>query len=73
MDQISLRRETAYEFLLRKGLSKVHQPQKRYNLSIAELIDFLNEFAEGALSEYEASSYAQAHSDFRYGANDYAI
>jgi len=41
--------ETAQEFLLKKGLRKVHQPHKRYNLSIGELVDFLNEYAQKAL------------------------
>lgn len=35
----------AYEFLLEKGINKVHQPSKRYNLSVHELITFLEEFA----------------------------
>lgn len=34
-----------YEFLLKKGLSKVHQPTKSYSLSVRELVDFLEEFA----------------------------
>jgi hypothetical protein len=41
--------ETAYEFLQRKGISKVYQPNKRYNLTIAELVEFLDEFATGSL------------------------
>ena len=36
----------AYEFLLEKGINKVHQPNKRYNLSVHELITFLEEFAQ---------------------------
>jgi hypothetical protein len=35
----------AYEYLQRKGVRKVHQPQKKYNLSVGELIQFLEEFA----------------------------
>jgi hypothetical protein len=35
----------AYEFLLEKGINKVHQPDKRYNLTVYELITFLEEFA----------------------------
>jgi len=35
----------AYEFLLEKGINKVHQPNKRYNLTVQELIMFLEEFA----------------------------
>ena len=36
----------AYEFLLEKGINKIHQPNKRYNLSVHELITFLEEFAQ---------------------------
>lgn len=35
----------AYEFLLKKGIKKVHQPTKSYNFSVQELVDFLEEFA----------------------------
>ena len=35
----------AYEFLLKKGVKKVHQPNKYYNLSVAELIQFLEEYS----------------------------
>ena len=35
----------AYEYLIKKGVKKVHQPKKKYNLSVAELIEFLEEFA----------------------------
>jgi hypothetical protein len=35
----------AQEYLLEKGIRKVHQPKKRYNLSIEELVMFLEEFA----------------------------
>ena len=33
------------EYLLKKGFRKVHQPKKRYNLSIEELVSMLEEFA----------------------------
>jgi len=36
----------AYEFLLEKGINKVHQPNKRYNLTVYELIPFLEEYAQ---------------------------
>jgi len=36
---------SAQEFLLKKGFNKVHQPKKRYNLSIEELVTMLEEFA----------------------------
>jgi len=36
----------AYEFLLEKGINKVHQPNKRYNLTVQELITFLEEYAQ---------------------------
>jgi len=37
---------SAQEFLLKKGFKKVHQPKKRYNLSIEELVKMLEEFAQ---------------------------
>jgi hypothetical protein len=37
--------ESAQEFLSNKGFRKVHQLNQRYNLTIGELIEFLNEFA----------------------------
>jgi hypothetical protein len=36
---------SAYEYLLKKGFKKVHQPRKRYNLTIEELVNLLEEFA----------------------------
>jgi hypothetical protein len=36
----------AYEFLIKKGIKKVHQPHKNYNLSVAELIEFLEEYSK---------------------------
>jgi hypothetical protein len=36
---------SAQEFLLKKGFKKVHQPKRRYNLSIEELVTMLEEFA----------------------------
>ena len=35
----------AKEYLLKKGIKKVHQPNKRFNLSMEELVIFLEEFA----------------------------
>ena len=36
---------SAYEYLLKKGFKKVHQPGKRYNLTLEELVNLLEEFA----------------------------
>lgn len=33
------------EYLHKKGFKKVHQPKKRYNLTIEELVSMLEEFA----------------------------
>jgi hypothetical protein len=44
--------ETAHEFLERKGITKVYQPSRRYNLSIAELVEFLDEYATKSLKEF---------------------
>lgn len=35
----------AQEFLLEKGINKVHQPKKRYSLTVEELVMFLEDFA----------------------------
>lgn len=36
---------TPYEYLQQKGIKKLHQPWKRYNFSIEELVTFLNEYS----------------------------
>lgn len=36
---------TPYEYLLQKGIKKIHQPWKRYDFSIEELVSFLSEYA----------------------------
>ena len=35
----------AKEYLIKKGFKKVHQPKKRYNLTIEELVIMLEEFS----------------------------
>jgi len=34
----------AYEYLLMKGIRKVHQPKKRYSLTVEELLEMLDEY-----------------------------
>jgi hypothetical protein len=65
-----MRAETAHEFLLRKGIRKVHQPHKRYNLTISELIEFLNEFAEGVVNSNTSSAFIEEYQGFNYKANN---
>jgi hypothetical protein len=36
---------TPYEYLQLKGIKKIHQPWKRYNFSIEELVSFLTEYS----------------------------
>ena len=36
----------AQEYLLKKGIKYVHQPKKFYNLTVAEMIEFLEDFAQ---------------------------
>jgi hypothetical protein len=36
---------SAKEYLLKKGFKHVHQPRKRYNLTIEELVIMLEEFS----------------------------
>ena len=71
MEKTGARTETAYEFLLRKGISKVHQPYKRYNLTVAELVDFLNEYAEMTTQEeYQPAGYFTDSINYRFSANN---
>jgi hypothetical protein len=44
--------ETAKEFLRKKGLKKVHQPSKRYNLSVRELSELLDEYSIRVLKDF---------------------
>lgn len=70
MEKTAERIETAYEFLQRKGIRKVHQPHKRYNLTICELVDFLNEYAEISTQDLEDSGYFTDSVNFRFSANN---
>lgn len=70
MEQTADRTETAYEFLIRKGIRKVHQPQKRYNLTVSELVEFLNEYAEISAPDLEDSGYFTDSVNFRFSANN---
>jgi hypothetical protein len=36
----------AQEYLRKKGIRYIHQPKKFYNLTIAEMIEFLEDFAQ---------------------------
>ena len=36
----------AQDYLLQKGIRYIHQPKKFYNLTIAEMIEFLEDFAQ---------------------------
>lgn len=36
----------AQEYLMRKGIRHIHQPKKFYNLTIAEMIEFMEDFAK---------------------------
>ena len=61
--------ETAYEFLERKGITKVYQPSRRYNLSIAELVEFLDEYATKSLREFLIRKNGQTR-DTKYYKNE---
>jgi hypothetical protein len=37
----------AQEYLIAKGIKYIHQPKKFYNLTIGEMIEFLEDFAQG--------------------------
>ena len=70
MSQTLEKTETAHEFLLRKGIQKVHQPHKRYNLTISELVEFLNEFAERAINGNTGSGFIEERKGFNYRVNN---
>ena len=55
--------ETAHEFLIKKGFRKVHQPNQRYNLTIGELVEFLNEFAHKVMHNGSHSQDKNGHSN----------
>jgi hypothetical protein len=44
--------ETANEFLIRKGIQKVYQRNKRYTFTIAEIVEFLDEYAARSVNEF---------------------
>lgn len=44
--------ETANEFLQSKGFKKVYQPSKRYNLTIREMVEFLDEYSNRVLEDF---------------------
>jgi len=54
----------AYEFLLKKGIRKVHQPNKQYNFSVAELIEFLEEFSREKKSAIQRRLTNSSHRDY---------
>lgn len=43
--------ETPIEFLIRKGIRKVYQPGQRYTFSIAEIVEFLDEYASRTVKD----------------------
>ena len=43
--------ETATEFLIRKGIRKTYQHNKRYTLTIAEIVEFLDEYAMSSIRD----------------------
>lgn len=55
--------ETAQEFLQKKGFRKVHQLNRRYNLTIGELVQFLNEYAHKARMNGSDTSDKNGHSN----------
>lgn len=58
--------ESAYEFLEKKGITKVYQPSRRYNLSIAELVDFLDEYANKSVKEFIIRNNFNKRSNSKY-------
>lgn len=44
--------ETASEFLRNKGFRKVYQPSQRYNVTISEMVEFLDEYSSQVLKDF---------------------
>ncbi|MBS0000217.1 MAG: hypothetical protein KFF73_14650 [Cyclobacteriaceae bacterium] len=44
--------ENVFDFLLRKGINKVYQQNKRYNLTIGEIVEFLEEYSTRAVNDF---------------------
>lgn len=66
MNQTLEKMETAQEFLLRKGINKVHQPHKRYSLTISELVEFLHEFADASNNNPDSTKLMEEIRSFSY-------
>ena len=62
--------ETANEFLRKKGLRKVHQPSRRYNLTISELVEFLDEYSTRVLKDFLKITDKNGKSSFLYSSSD---
>ena len=45
LSTINIKKMSEIEYLQFKGIRKVHQLNKRFNLSIAEMIEFLQEYS----------------------------
>lgn len=44
--------ETASEFLKNKGFRKVYRPSQRYNVTISEMVEFLDEYSSQVLKDF---------------------
>ena len=62
--------ETANEFLRKKGLRKVYQPSRRYNLTISELVEFLDEYSTRVLKDFLKITDKNGKSSFLYSSSD---
>lgn len=58
--------ENANEYLQKKGFKKVYQPSKRYNLTVSELVEFLDEYSTGVLKDFLKISDRNGRSSFLY-------
>ncbi len=57
------------EFLQLKGIQKVHQVNKRFNLSVAEMIEFLQDYAKIKLQEKATRMVTLSNSQKIYQVN----
>ncbi len=62
--------ETPNEFLQRKGFKKVYQPSKRYNITISELVEFLDEYSTRVLKDFLKITDKDGKSSFIYSRSE---
>jgi hypothetical protein len=64
--------ETASEFLKNKGFKKAGQPFERYNVTISEMVQFLEEYSDQVLKDFKTLTERSEKSTIKlYPSKDY--